>query len=340
MNKKKLKAIALPVLKNAVSLRLLAEKILVKRQKMAEYNPALEDDLNIVSHDPALAEIPKKIWMFWAGKTLPLEIECFVNKIRRDNPDYALTVVNNDNLPHYLPGLVFKHADMLVAHKSDVIRLELLYKYGGIWMDASTILNRKLDELLAVNHGNCYDMVGFYRDVSTLDRRYPVIETWFMAVPQQSEFINRWLHYFRPIVELGAAELFRQLQQLPNYKEILQQITDPQYLLLNITQQQALRENNQHNFYLRKCEANALFYQRLVAWDAVKISRMLMIDRLPEQLPPLVKLTGLDRKYLSTNLRYGAINKDSLIGQLLFADKKDTLSDTPVSGMPGNTASV
>lgn len=96
-------------------------------------------------------------------------------------------------------------------------------------------------------------------------------------------------------------------------------------MILNITQQQALREFNQYNFYLRKCEANAIFYQRLVSWDAVKLSRMFMIDRVPDVLPPLVKLSGLDRKYLATNLRYGAINKDSLIGQVLFADSKETL---------------
>lgn len=101
---------------------------------------------------------------------------------------------------------------MKVAHKSDVIRMELLYKYDGIWMDASTILNRSLDELLAVNLRNRYDMVAFYRDVSTIDKHYPIIETWFMAVPKNSDFIKRWLHYFRPIVESGACNHFIQLK--------------------------------------------------------------------------------------------------------------------------------
>ncbi|WP_342754634.1 capsular polysaccharide synthesis protein [Pantoea sp. MBD-2R] len=338
MNKTKLKALALPLLKNAVSIRLRAEKVLLKRGKMAEYNPALEQDLDIIRHQRGSEAIPKQIWMFWAGETLPHEIQCFVNKVSRENPGYTLTVVNNANLQQYLPGLVFKHQDMKVAHKSDVIRLELLYKYGGIWMDASTILNRSLDELLAVNLDNRYDMVAFYRDVSTIDKHYPIIETWFMAVPKNSDFIKRWLHYFRPIVELGARNHFIQLKNLPNYTEILQRITDPEYLILNITQQQALREFSQYNFYLRKCEANAIFYQRLVSWDAVKLSRMFMIDRVPDVLPPLVKLTGLDRKYLATNLRYGAINKDSLIGQVLFAESKETLPKMPFSDMPGSPA--
>ncbi|MEI2266585.1 glycosyltransferase family 32 protein [Erwinia sp. CGal63] len=338
MNKKKLKALARPVLKNAVSLRLRLEKTLIKRKKLAEYNPALEQDMDIVIHDRPLNEIPKQVWMFWAGAKLPKEIQSFVNKISRENPAWTVTVVNDSNLSQYLPGLTFKRQDMLVAHRSDVIRLELLYKYGGVWMDASIILNRTLDDFLAVNASNRYDMVAFYRDVSTVDRRYPVIETWFMAAPKNNRFIENWLRYFRPITELGAAEMFRQLQQLPNYEEVVQKITDPQYLILNITQQQAMREDNQYNFYLRKCEANAIYYQRLVSWDAVQLSRMLMIDRLPDVLPPIVKLTGLDRKYLQTNLRYGAVNKDSLLGKVLFADVPSKLPETPMPGMPGSAS--
>ncbi len=336
MNKEMLKVIARPVLKNAVSLRLRIEKALIKRKKLPEYNPALEQDMDIVIHHRTLSEIPKQVWMFWAGATLPKEIESFVNKISRENPGWTITLVNDSTLSRYLPELTFMRQDMLVAHRSDVIRLELLYKYGGVWMDASTILNRPLDAFLAVNGGNRYDMVAFYRDVSTVDRRYPVIETWFMAAPKNNLFIKNWLRYFRPVLVLGAAEMFIQLQQLPDYHEVVQKITDPQYLLLNITQQQALREDNQFNFYLRKCEANAIFYQRLVSWDAVQLSRMLMIDSLPALLPPIVKLTGLDRKYLRTNLRYGAVNRDSLLGQVLFAEVSPALPQTPTTGRPGS----
>jgi len=335
MNKNKLKALALPVLKNAVSLRLRIEKALARRRKMAEYNPALEHDLNIVIHNKQLNTIPKKVWMFWAGTLVPVEIQSFVNKVARENPAWTVNVVNDSNLSQYLPELTFTRQDLLVAHRSDVIRLELLYKYGGVWMDASIILNQPLDAFLAVNEDNRYDMIAFYREVSTVDQRYPVIETWFMAVPEKNHFIENWLRYFKPIIEEGAAAMFNRLQQLPNYKEIAQKITNPQYLILNITQQQALREYNQYNFYLRKCEANAIYYQRLVSWDAVQLSRMIMVDKLPEVLPPIIKLTGLDRKYLSTNLKYGVINKDSLLGEVLFANAPQKQPDTSIAEMPG-----
>jgi hypothetical protein len=65
-----------------------------------------------------------------------------------------------------------------------------------------------------------------------------------------------------------------------------------------------------------------LLYQSLVEWRPVKLSRMLMVDRLPAVLPPLTKLTGFDRKYLGTNLKYGVVNKDSLLGQILLTSAR------------------
>lgn len=334
MKKNKFKALVRPVLNNMVSLRLLVEKKIVKRKKLVDYDPELEEDLNIFTHEKEVGTIPKKIWMFWAGTTLPAEIQSFVNKITIENPDYEITVVNSVNLQQYLPGLEFTRSDMLVAHKSDYIRLDLLFRYGGIWLDATTILNRPLDDFIAVNLHDSYDMVAFYRDVSTVDKRYPIIETWFMAVPQNNNFIKRWLHFFRPIMNLGAAEYFRQLKNRPDYEQVVQRITDPAYLLLNISQQLALRESNQYNFYLRRSEANAFYYQRLVGWNAIKLSRMMMVDNVANVLPPVIKLTGLERKFLATNLKYGVVNKDSLIGRVIFTDyKKSCQTCQPSDGM-------
>lgn len=313
-----------------VSLGLLAEKKLTKRRTLPDYNPAAEQDINLVARQTAPAAIPRQIWMYWESETLPEEVQIFVDKIVRENPVYQVTVINNLNIQHYLPDLHFVHRDMRPSHKSDVIRLELLHRYGGIWMDATIILNRTMDELLAVNIDDRYDLIAFYRDSSTLDKAYPVIESWFLAAPKNNAFIARWLHFFRPIVEVGADEFFRRLLALPNYETIVQGITPPDYLVVYIAQQQALRENNQYNFYLRKCEASALLYQSLVEWRPVKLSRMLMVDRLPAVLPPLTKLTGFDRKYLDTNLKYGVVNKDSLLGQILLTSQKGARPQTPL----------
>ncbi|WP_244563464.1 hypothetical protein [Pantoea rodasii] len=68
----------------------------------------------------------------------------------------------------------------------------------------------------------------------------------------------------------------------------------------------------------------------------MKLSRMLMVDRLPQVLPPLTKLTGFDRKYLDTNLKYGVVNSDSLLGQVLLQDNPST--PIPAATLAGKAA--
>lgn len=319
-----------------VSLALLAEKKLTTRKRLPDYNTLAEQDIHFQARADSPAPIPRQIWMYWESVKLPAEVQIFVDKIARENPSYALTVINNLNMHEYLPDLKFVHPDMRASHKSDVIRLELLHRYGGIWMDATIILNRTLDELLAVNAEQQYDLVAFYREESIRDRDYPVIESWFLAAPKNNAFIGRWLQCFRPIVELGSAAFFQQLLALPNYDTILQGIKTPDYLVVYIAQQQALREENQYNFYLRKAEAGALLYQTLSGWRPVKLSRMLMVDALPEILPPVYKLTSFDRKYIATHLKYGVVNRDSLLGRVLLQDQPSTLA--PASTLAGKAA--
>ena len=38
--------------------------------------------------------------------------------------------------------------DLVRAKQSDVIRLNLVYNYGGVWMDASIILHENLDWII------------------------------------------------------------------------------------------------------------------------------------------------------------------------------------------------
>ncbi|WP_343465015.1 capsular polysaccharide synthesis protein [Pantoea sp.] len=328
MNKNQLKM-------HLVSLGMLAQKKLMPRKKLPDYRPQAEHDITLRGRTTSSAAIPRQIWMYWESETLPAEVRLFVEKITRENPGYEVTVINNLNLKHYLPELAFAHPDMRPSHKSDVIRLELLHRYGGIWMDATLILNQPLDTLLAVNADSHYDLIGFWREESTLDLTYPVIESWFLAAPPGNAFIGHWLACFRPIVTLGSEAYFQQLKALPNYALILQGIKTPDYLVVYLAQQQALREENRYNFFLRKCEASGLLYQTLSQWRPVKLSRMLMVDRRPAVLPPLFKLTSFDRKYIATHLRYGVVNRDSLLGEVLLADRPAPRSAAPGSPLAG-----
>ncbi len=68
---------------------------------------------------------------------------------------------------------------------SDVVRLELLARYGGVWADATTYCLAPLDEWLESAVAS-----GFFAfDSPGPDR---MLSTWFLAAPVASPVISRW----------------------------------------------------------------------------------------------------------------------------------------------------
>ena len=70
-----------------------------------------------------------------------------------------------------------------VTTRSDIIRLKLLYKYGGLWMDASTFINGPLDFL------------NEHRTSIFMFREESFLHNWFIYCPQPMHpMIGTWLH--------------------------------------------------------------------------------------------------------------------------------------------------
>lgn len=66
-------------------------------------------------------------------------------------PDYEVVILDWQNLdryltPHEIGAVLCK--EMTLAMQSDCLRCAILLKYGGIWMDADTILTHRIDTLL------------------------------------------------------------------------------------------------------------------------------------------------------------------------------------------------
>ncbi|MGJ8581264.1 MAG: capsular polysaccharide synthesis protein, partial [Psychromonas sp.] len=63
---------------------------------------------------------------------------------------------------------------LLPAHQSDLLRLKLLFEYGGVWADSTTFCNTPLDEWV-----DAYSTSGFFAFEGPGKDR--LISSWFMA---------------------------------------------------------------------------------------------------------------------------------------------------------------
>lgn len=87
-----------------------------------------------------------KIWVCWfqgMGNAPELVKKCYQSVIE-NNPDKEVVVLTTDNINDYVtfPDYImdkWKSGIIIHTHMTDLLRLELLIKHGGLWLDATVL---------------------------------------------------------------------------------------------------------------------------------------------------------------------------------------------------------
>lgn len=128
---------------------------------------------------------PKIIYTFWNSDDLPHIVKKSIETWKTHCPDYEIRIMNYENTKH----MGIRHRDSH-ARYSDFVRLYCLAETGGIWIDGSVFLQRPIDDWITPG----YDYTGYYSEYQT--KKWPVVETWFIAAPRGSNFVQDWKNEF------------------------------------------------------------------------------------------------------------------------------------------------
>lgn len=117
--------------------------------------------------------LPKKIWFLWLQglDNAPIVVrKCYESWAKR-NPGWQVILLDERNLANYIS---IKSRDITSQAFSDISRINLLAKYGGVWVDATCFCNVPLDEWLQP-----YMKEGFF----AFERPAPdrMLSSWFLA---------------------------------------------------------------------------------------------------------------------------------------------------------------
>lgn len=108
-----------------------------------------------VCSEPLMVDFHGKIpvWVFWAQglKTAPEGVLACIRSMEQKLPAdlTELHIITMENIGSYitLPDWIvqrFNQGKMDLAHFSDILRMGLLYRYGGMWLDADCFLAKPL----------------------------------------------------------------------------------------------------------------------------------------------------------------------------------------------------
>ena len=86
------------------------------------------------------------IFLYWVGKEFKL-IKILRKLIYLNSGNYKIHLLNHDNVKQYIDNISPYFFTMLPAFQADYVRIKVILKYGGIWLDSDTLVISNLDPL-------------------------------------------------------------------------------------------------------------------------------------------------------------------------------------------------
>lgn len=151
--------------------------------------------INLINND-----VPRNsaIWiMWWQGfKKMPRIVRSCVDRIKALNTDHRVILITKDNWQKYLklePQILkgVYNGKISITHLSDIIRVNLLYTYGGIWIDATVFEVTTLPSSLFLAKFFTIKTGSYTNDPS-----HGMWTTFFMEAQEHSELMGYLVNAF------------------------------------------------------------------------------------------------------------------------------------------------
>jgi mannosyltransferase OCH1-like enzyme len=94
------------------------------------------------------AMIPRRIHYVWVGGPVPQEQQEFIKTWEQTNPDYEIIRWDESNIDFTIPAIKDAYERRQWAKVADFVRLMVVAKHGGIYLDTDFRLYKPLDPLL------------------------------------------------------------------------------------------------------------------------------------------------------------------------------------------------
>ena len=195
-------------------------------------------------------KVPKIIWSYWDSHEIPEIVKLSIKSWKKTSPQYKINFMNQKNVEEYV-SLPTNWKTLPAYRQSDIIRLRLLEKYGGVWIDASTILLEDLDKFISKNN-----LTLFITPRSSLEN--PVFENWFISAPPNNTVIKLWIE--EVLIALSNPKEY--IDKSSDYSK--KYIKNPYYHICHLALKNIYEKNKKlfDEAKIYDCNETAFYYQR------------------------------------------------------------------------------
>ena len=259
--------------------------------------------------------IPKIIHLFWDNlDNIPFIIQKCIENIKRKNPEFSVKLYDKNFIMDKLNIYKGTYEPFI----SDIFRLYILYKEGGIYLDASIIL---LNSINCVFNLNDDKLQGYETPSGDYN-----IENYCMCCCKNNELIKMWLkeclvanrvgfkNYVKKYKDYGSDGLKKWLPYLTNF---LAYSVACNKLFGNIE-----KENKYVKLMKKSNEENGpLYYLIINDKNSKKAVYYLLHSKKLKNQNCIIKLRGDERKIMEKMILEKKYNKNAEVIQKLLEMK-------------------
>ncbi len=136
-------------------------------------------------------DCPKRIWVCWlqGEDNAPEIVKKCLASIRQHAGKHEVCLITKENIDTYItiPSYItdkLRKRQMQYATYSDYIRMTLLEKYGGIWIDATVFISSEIPDFIS-------DAPLFFFQKSCLSSSPMVLSSWFLVSEPHNRIIQQ-----------------------------------------------------------------------------------------------------------------------------------------------------
>lgn len=134
-----------------------------------------------------VSDLSKTIYIYWdTGFAQAPDICRYCrDSWKRLNPDWTVVELDKQSASEFLDPATLPQ-NIEPCHYADLLRVELLRRFGGVWADATLLCLKPLDEWLPL----LFTQTDFF--LFSRPSRDRMISNWFIAATARSEMMRRW----------------------------------------------------------------------------------------------------------------------------------------------------
>ena len=197
--------------------------------------------------------------MYW-DHDKPKLIQQIEKHNKTNLPSWKINYLNNTTIHNYISTFPPTFDTLIPQHKADWIRLYLISTYGGVWCDASIIINseKEMDKLWEKT--KTHDFVGFYNG-KKMNGIYEKIENWCFASKKGGILVTKWLDEYNKAIKEGFKSYRERILKDTNLDLFIKKKELIDYFTVYFCLQYVIQHNPLPKMYMMNSRDN-MFYIR------------------------------------------------------------------------------